>query len=218
MEGGRKGQDIQQDGRDEAPDQGAGGRRLYDAHPGDGAGQDVRAGEEDEEQHEHDAGELVAEFAPHQSDGIGVVLDVRVLQSDLADDVAGIDGDQAEADRHDDAGDHAQGSESTGDAEGAQGYGFHDQADGQSLPSQLVVFHLALGDGGAAGGGLFIQHGLLQLVLLVTFLHVGLPCMTIGVGRIFGVILGGNRHLERLRRRVTISKRWLEDCGEPTKR
>lgn len=119
VEGGRKGEAIEQDGGDDAPSQGAETRLVDNANPGDGAGQNVGAGQEDEKEDEHDAREFVAEAAPHQADGIGVVLDMRVLQSDLTDDVAGVDGNEANADCHDDAGDHTQAGEGAGHAEGA---------------------------------------------------------------------------------------------------
>ncbi|KAL8885949.1 MAG: hypothetical protein Q9192_006563 [Flavoplaca navasiana] len=154
--------------------QGAEGRVIDDAYPGDGAGQDVGASQEDQDENEHDARELVAEFPPHKCDGISIVLDMWVLQLDLADKVAGPNGDESDANSHQHTGDHAEGRKGTGETERAQGNGFDDEADCQSLPAQLVVLEFTHGDGTASH--LFLELGLLELPVFVCVFQVGLPC------------------------------------------
>lgn len=185
MEGRREGEKVEQDGGDEAPDEGALARLVDDADPGDGTRQDVGAGDEDEEEHKHDAREFVAEATPHQADGIGVVLDVRVLQAHLPDQPAGVDGDEADAHGKDDAGHHAQTREGAGHAQGAQRDGLNDEADSQPFPSQLAVLELSFGDGRAPSRNsrplLFVQRPIL-LVLLFLFARVPLRTLAIAVG------------------------------------
>lgn len=110
----------------------------------------MRAGDQNEEQHEHDARQLVPEAPPHQGHGVGVMLHVWMLEAHLADEPTGVDGDQAHADGDDDAGHHAQARKGARHAEGAQSDGFDDEAHGETFPAELVVFDLAFGDGGAA--------------------------------------------------------------------
>lgn len=119
MEGGRKRKAVEQDGGYDAPGQGADINLADNADPGDGASENMRAREKNQEEHEHDARELVAGATPHQTHGIGVVLYRRILQLDLTDEVAGVDGDESDAHSQDDAGHHAHASEGAGHAEGA---------------------------------------------------------------------------------------------------
>ena len=107
MEGGRESYAVEQDSGYHPPNQGAKARLADDTDPSDCAGENVRARDQYEEQYKHDACKLVAKPTPHQSYGVGVVLDMRVLQPDLPDDVAGVDGDKTETHGHNDAGYHA---------------------------------------------------------------------------------------------------------------
>nr|POE90599.1 hypothetical protein CFP56_60212 [Quercus suber] len=91
-------EDEEQDGGDDAPDEGADLGVAHDVDPSDGPGQGVRSDEQDQVQDEHDAGQDVAELAPDQADTLGVIIDVRILDLDLADDVAGGNGGDDEAD------------------------------------------------------------------------------------------------------------------------
>ena len=106
VERGRKREAVKHDGGHHAPDQGAQCRLIDDTDPCDGAGENVGAGEEDEKEDEHDTGQFVAKATPHQAHGIGVMLDVGMLQPDLTDDIAGVDGDEPEAHGHDDTSHH----------------------------------------------------------------------------------------------------------------
>ena len=119
MEGGGKRKEIEQYSGYDAPNQGADTRLVDDAGPSDGASKNVRAREQHQEEHKHEARQLVAESAAHEAHGVGVVLNMRILQLDLADDIAGIDGDQSEAHGHDDARHHSQAGEGARHAEGA---------------------------------------------------------------------------------------------------
>lgn len=76
----------------------------------------MRANEESQVAHEHGSAELVAGSTPDQSHGVGIVLDMRVLDSYLADDIAGVDGDQANPDCQDDSCDHPEVCEGGWDA------------------------------------------------------------------------------------------------------
>ncbi len=105
----------------------------------------MRADGEDELQYEHDADDLVANLAKHHTAGVGVVRDVRVLELHLADHVAGVHGDEANANRQDDAGHHAESGEGSGETETAEGDGRDDQHDGEALPAEAVEVSLALG-------------------------------------------------------------------------
>lgn len=66
----------------------------------------MRADEESQVAHKHGSAELVAGSTPDQSHGVGIVLDMRVLDSDLTDDIAGVDGDQTNPNCQDDSCDH----------------------------------------------------------------------------------------------------------------
>ena len=107
MKGRGKRQEIEQYSGYNAPNQGANPRLIDNAGPSDGASQNVRARQKHQEEDKHGAREFVAEFAPHQAHGVGIVLNMGMLELDLADDIAGIDGDETEAHGHDDAGDHS---------------------------------------------------------------------------------------------------------------
>ena len=63
----------------------------------------MRAHEKAEVAYEHGSAELVAWPAPDQSHGVSVVLDVRVFDCHLADHIASVDGDKADADGEDHA-------------------------------------------------------------------------------------------------------------------
>jgi hypothetical protein len=110
----------------------------------------VRSDQEDEEQCEHDTSQLVAEASPDELDGIGVVLNVRVLQLDLANNVGSVDGNKTDANTENDTSDHSDGCESAGHTERAERDGLDDQEGGELHPSQAVVLLLALVDGGGA--------------------------------------------------------------------
>ena len=107
MEGGRKRKAKEQYSGYHAPNQRAETRLVDNADPSDGAGKNVRACKKHQKEHKHHAREFVAKFAPHQAHGIGVVLNMRMLQLDLADNIAGVDSDESEAHTHDDASHHA---------------------------------------------------------------------------------------------------------------
>ena len=117
MEGGRKSQAVEHNGRYNAPGERANTRLVDDGDPCDRARENVRGREEYQEEYEHHAGELVAESAPHEAHSVGVVLDPPVPQLDLADRIAGVDGNYPEANGDDDPGYHAQHSEGARDAE-----------------------------------------------------------------------------------------------------
>ena len=70
-------------------------------------GKNVRARNKHQKEHEHHARQFIAKSAPHQAHGIGVVLDMRMLQPDLADNIAGVDGNESDAHSHDYASHHA---------------------------------------------------------------------------------------------------------------
>lgn len=91
---------------------------------------------------------LVAESTEQQATGIGVVRDVRELKLDLADDVAGEDGDQTEGDGEENTGEHAEGVVGGGQAQGTEGNGLDDGDDGQTLPAQAVEVGVTLGGDG----------------------------------------------------------------------
>lgn len=149
-EAGRHGEREEDDGGDGSPDQCADRRIVHNTDKCDGACQGVRTDKEDEEQCEHDTSQLVSEASPDELDGIGVVLNVRVLQLDLANNVGRVDGDETDANTEDNTGDHSDGSESAGHTEGAERDGLDDQEGGELHPSQAVVLLLALVDGGGA--------------------------------------------------------------------
>jgi hypothetical protein len=149
-EAGRHGKREEDDGGDGSPDQCADRRIVHNTDKCDGACQGVRTNQEDEEEGEHDASQLVAEAAPDELDGIGVVLNVRVLQLDLANNVGRVDGDETDANTEDDTGNHADGGESAGHTERAERDGLDDQEGGELHPSQAVVLLLALVHGGGA--------------------------------------------------------------------
>ena len=106
-EGGRKRKTIEQYSGYNAPNQRTEIRLLDNADPSDGAGKNVRARNEHQKEHKHHARKLVAKFAPHQAHGIGVVLNMGMLHSDLADNIAGVDGNESDAHSHDNASHHA---------------------------------------------------------------------------------------------------------------
>ena len=107
MEGGRKRKAIEQNSRYNAPNQGAQTRLVDNADPSDGAGKNVRARNKHQKEHKHHARKFVAKSAPHQAHGIGVVLNMRMLQPDLADNIAGVDGNESDAHSHDNTSHHA---------------------------------------------------------------------------------------------------------------
>lgn len=118
---------------------------VGDVAEGDSAGQRVRSHQKQQFNRKHGAHELVAKLAHEQAAGVGVVADVGELELDLADDVGRVDGDEAKPHTGDDAGDHAQGGESGGDGQRAEGDGLDDQHDGQALPAEAVKLLVALG-------------------------------------------------------------------------
>ena len=107
MEGGRKCQAVEQYSGYNAPNQRAETSLVDDADPSDGAGENVRARNKHQKEHKHHARKFVAKSAPHEAYGIGVVLNMRMLQLDLADDIAGVDGNESESHSHDNASHHA---------------------------------------------------------------------------------------------------------------
>jgi len=123
----------------------------------------VTSDKQDEEGGEHGSRKLISETSPDQPHGIRVVVDGGILEFDLADDVAGVDGHEAESDAHDDTGHHAEGGKGTGHTERTQGNGLDNEANGQSLPSEAIELVRAL----ANGGGLF------EVELGVALLAVG---------------------------------------------
>lgn len=145
-EAGRHGKRKEDDSRDGSPDQCADRGVVHNTDECDGACQGVRTDQQDEEQREHDTSQLVTEASPNELDGIGVVLNVRVLQLDLANNVGGVDGDEADANTEDNTSDHSDGSESAGHTERAERDGLDDQEGGELHPSQAVVLLLALVD------------------------------------------------------------------------
>jgi len=149
-EAGRHGEREEDDGGDRGPDKSADRRVVHNTDEGDGACQGVRTDQQDEEQREHDTGQLVTEASPDELDGIGVVLNVRVLQLDLANNVGRVDGDETDANTEDDTSDHSDGGESAGHTERAERDGLDDQEGCELHPSQTVVLLLALVDGGGA--------------------------------------------------------------------
>jgi hypothetical protein len=143
-EGGRDGDDEQQNGRHDGEHDGA-GAVVAQVVEHDGARQHVRADGEDELQHKHGADDFVADLAEHHAPGVRVVRDLRVLELHLPDHIAGVHGDEPDAHREDHSGNHTQGRERPRQAEAAQRHGRHDQHDGQPLPAELVELVLALG-------------------------------------------------------------------------
>lgn len=112
MEGGRQGHDEQDNGGNNGPDQCANGGFVDNADECNGTRQGVRADQQHQEEHKHDSGQPVAEASPDQSDSFGIIVDVRVLQLDLSDDIGGVDGDETETNTHDDTRNHTQSGES----------------------------------------------------------------------------------------------------------
>lgn len=107
MEGGRKRKAIEQYGGYNAPNQRADTRLVDNTDPSDGAGKDVRARKKHQKEHKHHAREFVAKSAPHEAHSISVVLNMRMLQLDLTDNIAGVDGNESDAHSHDHASHHA---------------------------------------------------------------------------------------------------------------
>lgn len=141
--GRRDGQEHEDDGRDEAENDGA-GAVVGNVVEGNSAGQAVGTDGEDELERKHGADELVAKLAHEQPPGVGIVRDVGVAQLDLADNVRRVDGDEAETDGEDDAGDHAERGKRRGDTQRAQGNGLDQEHHGQALPAQAVKVRVAL--------------------------------------------------------------------------
>lgn len=133
------GNDHKNDGGDNGEDDGA-DAAAGDVLEGNGTREAVRANQEEELQDEHGVDDLVAPAATHQSSGIRVIGDLRKVDLDLAHDVGGIDGNQANADRTDDTGDHSQRGKCSWDGQTSQRDGLDDEDNRQAFPAKTVVF------------------------------------------------------------------------------
>ncbi len=135
--------DEENDGRDDTKDERADGVAA-EVEEGDGSGETVRSDEESELEGKHGTDELVAKATHHELTGVGVVRNLRELDLDLADNVAGVDGDDAHTDAHDDAGDHSERSKCRGNGERTESNGLDDEADGELLPTETVELVVTL--------------------------------------------------------------------------
>lgn len=106
-EGGRDGQEEQENARDDGKDDSA-GAIVGQVPKHDSSRQNVGGGGEGELQDEHERHDNVPPLAKHHSAGVGVVGDVGVLDLDLTDDITAVHGQKTHADRNDDAENHAQ--------------------------------------------------------------------------------------------------------------
>lgn len=104
----------------------------------------MRADEEDKLHGEHEADNLVTGAAPEECADISVVGDLGELDLDLADDVAGVNGDETETDAGDDTSNHTEGGEAAGETQTAEGDGLDDEDDCEALPSETVEMSGAL--------------------------------------------------------------------------
>lgn len=118
---------------------------VSDVLESDRAGQGVRADKEDELQTEHGTDQFVSEAAGHESSGICVVLDLGELDLDLANNVTRVDGDESQANGHDDTSNHTQRGKSSRDTQTSQGDGFDNKDDGQTSPAETVEVGMSLG-------------------------------------------------------------------------
>ena len=107
----------------------------------------MRADEQRQVAHEHGSAELVASSSPDQSHRIRVVFDLWILDGDLADDVAGVDGYQTDSDGQDDSCDHPEVCKCGRDAKSSQSDCLDDEADCEFLPSELVELLFAFHEG-----------------------------------------------------------------------
>jgi hypothetical protein len=88
------------------------------------------------------------------------MFDVWILDGYLADDIAGVDGDQTNPDCQDDSCDHPEVCEGGWDAESSEGDCFDDEADCEFFPAELVELLLAFDEGFMAGEvGFFVFVG-----------------------------------------------------------
>ncbi|RMY75876.1 hypothetical protein D0863_02322 [Hortaea werneckii] len=143
----REGNGEKDDRGDDGPDQGADTGLRDNVDEGDRSSEGVGADQKCQVHGEHGAHEFVSEATPDEPDSICIVLNVRVPELDLTDDVGGVNGDKAHANGGDNASNHAQGGESAGKREGTQGNGLDDKTQSQVLPGQLGELGLSLMDG-----------------------------------------------------------------------
>jgi hypothetical protein len=110
------------------------------------------------------------------------MFDVRIFDCYLADDVAGVDSNQANADRQDHACDHAEIGKSRGDAQRSKGNRFDNEADRELLPAELVELLLALNESFMPGDVDFFV-GVLRIVVWLRMkgLNVLVPVCGFGV-------------------------------------
>lgn len=118
---------------------------VSDVLESDRAGQGVRADKEDELQTEHGTDQFVSKAAGHESSGICVVLDLGELDLDLANNVTRVDGDESQANCHNDTSNHTQGGKGSRDTQTSEGDGFDNKDDGQTSPAETVEVGMSLG-------------------------------------------------------------------------
>ena len=142
-EGWRDGEDQQNDGGD-----GRKGDRAHmaaiDVDEGDTSSQSVGTDYHNEFEHQGGAEELIAKAAEQQTTCIGVGRDLRELEFNLADDVAGKDGDSTEANSEQNAGEHAEGCVRLGQGKCAEGNCLNDGDNCQTFPAQAVEVGIAV--------------------------------------------------------------------------
>ena len=142
-EGWRDGEDQQNDSGDGGKGDGA-HMAAIDVDERDTSSQSVGADHHNEFKHQGGAEELVAKAAEQQTTCIGVGRDFRELEFDLADDVAGEDGDSAEADGEQNAGEHAEGCVGLGQGKCAECDCLNDGDNRQTFPTQAVEVSIAV--------------------------------------------------------------------------
>lgn len=118
----RQGADDGDEEADDGKDNGAGAVCGDGVHH-DGEGQDVRAHDEDEEEHLSGAEDLTAPGSQHHHASVGHVVDMWICHLELPNHVAGIGCKDTETSDEDDAGDETDGGEDTGETEDAEGDG-----------------------------------------------------------------------------------------------
>ena len=182
-ETGRNGQEEKKDSRDNTEDERAGAVAVFrNGAPHDGASKDVRADDEDELKDEHEADDFVANSAKQDTTNVGVVGNLGVLQLGLANNVSRVDADEAHRDRENDARDHAESSERTGERQRTESDSLDDEDNGQTLPAETVELFLAI-----LGLGLLEGVAAQAVNLTDVFVACRLPIRHDGVG---AVLLG----------------------------
>lgn len=184
-EGGRDGEDQENDGRNGGEGNGA-DVAAVDVDERDTSRQGVRTDDHDKLENKGGTEEFVAETAEEETTGICVGRNLGVLQLDLADNVTREDGDGAEADCEEDAREHAENRVCLGQGKCAEGNGLDDCDDCKALPAQTVEVSITV------FGNLLCARCLLDLALTEDLVvrHVGALVLFV-LGRASDLVVHG---------------------------